>query len=79
MEGPEWWERVCPSGVGRNWMEMRSHGMRVEEMGEMWLGEVVTMEWWEELWVKEWLGEYMGGVGVESVRVRLVGAGGGVG
>jgi aminopeptidase N len=32
----------------------------LHEMAHMWFGDLVTMEWWDDLWLKESLAEFMG-------------------
>ncbi|WP_334171165.1 aminopeptidase N [Sinomonas sp.] len=37
----------------------------LHEMAHMWFGDLVTMRWWDDLWLKESFAEYMGTLGVE--------------
>ncbi len=36
----------------------------LHEMAHMWFGDLVTMRWWDDLWLKESFAEYMGTLGV---------------
>ncbi|GGF96026.1 aminopeptidase [Rhodococcoides trifolii] len=38
----------------------------LHEMAHMWFGDLVTMEWWDDLWLKESFADYMGALA--SVR-----------
>ncbi|MDT0306441.1 aminopeptidase N [Streptomyces sp. DSM 44917] len=41
----------------------------LHEMAHMWFGDLVTMEWWDDLWLKESFADYMGALSlVESTR-----------
>ncbi|GAA4283148.1 aminopeptidase N [Brevibacterium daeguense] len=35
-------------------------GTILHEMAHMWFGDLVTMEWWDDLWLKESFADYMG-------------------
>ncbi|WP_457962392.1 aminopeptidase N [Arthrobacter sp. D1-29] len=37
----------------------------MHEMAHMWFGDLVTMEWWDDLWLKESFADYMGTLGVD--------------
>ncbi|KHL00308.1 aminopeptidase N [Sinomonas humi] len=37
----------------------------LHEMAHMWFGDLVTMRWWDDLWLKESFAEYMGTLAVE--------------
>ncbi|MGW0738214.1 aminopeptidase N [Streptomyces sp. NPDC002851] len=41
----------------------------LHEMAHMWFGDLVTMEWWDDLWLKESFADFMGSFSmVESTR-----------
>ncbi len=37
----------------------------LHEMAHMWFGVLVTMQWWDDLWLKESFADYMGTLGVD--------------
>ncbi|MCX5042179.1 aminopeptidase N [Aldersonia sp. NBC_00410] len=43
----------------------------LHEMAHMWFGDLVTMRWWDDLWLKESFADYMGAaVSAEATRWR---------
>ncbi|MFF4606374.1 aminopeptidase N [Streptomyces sp. NPDC001339] len=43
----------------------------LHEMAHMWFGDLVTMEWWDDLWLKESYADFMGSFAqVEATRFR---------
>ena len=38
----------------------------LHEMAHMWFGDLVTMQWWDDLWLKESFADYMGTLGVDQ-------------
>jgi aminopeptidase N len=41
----------------------------LHEMAHMWFGDLVTMQWWDDLWLKESFADYMGTLGVDQATV----------
>jgi aminopeptidase N len=38
----------------------------LHEMAHMWFGDLVTMAWWDDLWLKESFADYMGALAVDN-------------
>ncbi|WP_120005219.1 aminopeptidase N [Nesterenkonia muleiensis] len=38
----------------------------LHEMAHMWFGDLVTMEWWDDLWLKESFADFMGSYAVDA-------------
>ena len=38
----------------------------MHEMAHMWFGDLVTMNWWDDLWLKESFADYMGSLAVDE-------------
>ncbi|GAB3188878.1 aminopeptidase N [Nesterenkonia suensis] len=38
----------------------------MHEMAHMWFGDLVTMRWWDDLWLKESFADYMGSLAVDE-------------
>ncbi len=47
--------------VTRSMRESRANVI-LHEMAHMWFGDLVTMEWWDDLWLKESFADYMAGL-----------------
>ncbi len=36
------------------------HYIALHELAHMWFGDMVTMQWWNDLWLKESFADYLG-------------------
>ncbi|BCT76182.1 aminopeptidase [Sinomonas cyclohexanicum] len=57
-------EYVFASRAAESQYEGRANTL-MHEMAHMWFGDLVTMRWWDDLWLKESFAEYMGTLAVD--------------
>ena len=42
------------------------------ELAHQWFGNLVTPEWWAELWLKEAFADYLGVLAMDTVRISTM-------
>lgn len=56
---------VFDTGATEAQHETRANTL-LHEMAHMWFGDLVTMRWWDDLWLKESFADYMGSYAVDA-------------
>jgi aminopeptidase N len=63
-------EMIYRSAVTESQRESRANVI-AHEMAHMWFGDLVTMAWWDDLWLNESFAEYLGTrVAAEATRFK---------
>lgn len=47
----------------------RVSGIIAHEMAHQWFGNLVTMKWWDDLWLKEGFATYLSYVAIDNVSI----------
>lgn len=58
-------------GVSASSSKQRVATVVSHELAHQWFGNLVTPEWWTDLWLNEGFATYVEYLGVDAVRIRI--------